>query len=107
VTGGIVMADNGVPAWLAVIGALVLGATVGAVNGILVVLTRINGFIVTLATMTILTGLQYQIVGTATVYTGGQVVAHNGHKWRAKWWTQGEEPGTTGQWGVWEDQGAC
>ncbi|GAB3879236.1 ABC transporter permease [Kibdelosporangium lantanae] len=67
VTGGIVMADNGVPAWLAVIGALVLGATVGAVNGILVVLTRINGFIVTLATMTILTGLQYQIVGTATI----------------------------------------
>jgi ribose transport system permease protein len=67
VAGGIVMADNGVPAWIAVIGALVLGAAVGAINGFLVVLTRINGFIVTLATMTILTGLQYQLVGTRTV----------------------------------------
>jgi ribose transport system permease protein len=67
VAGGMAMADLGVPAWLAVIGALVLGAAVGAINGVLVVLTRINGFIVTLATMTILTGLQYQLVGTTTV----------------------------------------
>ncbi|MFD2469950.1 chitinase [Amycolatopsis silviterrae] len=41
------------------------------------------------------------------VYTGGNVVSHNGHKWTAKWWTQGEEPGTTGQWGVWTDNGGC
>ncbi|MBE8517129.1 family 20 glycosylhydrolase [Amycolatopsis sp. H6(2020)] len=44
---------------------------------------------------------------TTQVYTGGNVVSHNGHKWTAKWWTQGEEPGTTGQWGVWTDNGAC
>jgi ribose transport system permease protein len=67
VAGGIVMAKHGVPAWLAVLGALALGAAAGALNGALVVLTRINGFIVTLATMTILTGLQYQLVGTETV----------------------------------------
>ena len=41
------------------------------------------------------------------VYTGGQIVSHNGRQWRAKWWTQGEEPGTTGPWGVWEDLGPC
>ncbi len=41
------------------------------------------------------------------VYTGGNVVSHNGHKWTAQWWTQGEEPGTTGQWGVWRDNGVC
>ncbi len=41
------------------------------------------------------------------VYPGGNVVSHNGHKWTAGWWTQGEEPGTTGQWGVWTDNGAC
>ena len=41
------------------------------------------------------------------VYTGGNVVSHNGHKWTAQWWTQGEEPGTTGQWGVWKDNGSC
>ncbi|WP_338694339.1 chitinase C-terminal domain-containing protein [Streptomyces sp. Q6] len=40
-------------------------------------------------------------------YGGGTVVSHGGHTWKAKWWTKGEEPGTTGEWGVWQDQGAC
>lgn len=44
---------------------------------------------------------------SSQVYVGGDKVSHNGHEWRAKWWTQGEEPGTTGQWGVWEDLGPC
>ncbi|GLZ76163.1 hypothetical protein Afil01_09700 [Actinorhabdospora filicis] len=43
----------------------------------------------------------------AATYTGGNVVSHKGRNWKAKWWTQNEEPGTTGQWGVWSDQGAC
>lgn len=43
----------------------------------------------------------------STVYVGGDRVSHNGNAWRAKWWTLGEEPGTTGQWGVWEEAGAC
>jgi len=43
----------------------------------------------------------------AAIYIADQLVAHNGHTWRAKWWTQGEEPGTTGQWGVWADRGPC
>lgn len=41
------------------------------------------------------------------VYTGGSTVKHNGHKWTAKWWTQGEEPGATGAYGVWTDSGTC
>ncbi|MFI1822534.1 family 20 glycosylhydrolase [Lentzea sp. NPDC020367] len=41
------------------------------------------------------------------VYVGGDVVSHNGRKWNAQWWTRGEEPGTTGQWGVWRDAGVC
>jgi chitinase len=41
------------------------------------------------------------------VYVKDDVVSHNTHKWTAKWWTQGEEPGTTGEWGVWTDNGAC
>ena len=41
------------------------------------------------------------------VYVKDNVVSHNSHKWTAKWWTQGEEPGTTGEWGVWVDNGAC
>ncbi|MFI0720308.1 carbohydrate-binding protein [Streptomyces sp. NPDC021224] len=43
----------------------------------------------------------------SAVYTGGNEVAHNGHLWKAKWWTTNEEPGTTGEWGVWQDEGAC
>ncbi|MFB8775525.1 chitinase C-terminal domain-containing protein [Streptomyces broussonetiae] len=43
----------------------------------------------------------------ATAYGGGSTVSHQGHDWKAKWWTKGEEPGTTGEWGVWQDLGAC
>ncbi|MFJ4922885.1 glycoside hydrolase family 19 protein [Streptomyces sp. NPDC088725] len=38
------------------------------------------------------------------VYWGGDTASYNGHNWQAKWWTQGETPGTTD---VWADQGAC
>ncbi|WP_159940558.1 MULTISPECIES: glycosyl hydrolase family 18 protein [unclassified Nocardiopsis] len=44
---------------------------------------------------------------SGTVYTGGDVVSHRGSEYRAQWWTQGEEPGTTGEWGVWRLVGAC
>ncbi|HZX05729.1 ABC transporter permease [Kribbella sp.] len=63
----VLMADHGVPAPLALLIGFLLAAVAGLVNGVLVVLTRINGFIVTLATMTVLTGVQYRIVGTRTV----------------------------------------
>ncbi|MGW7097911.1 glycoside hydrolase family 19 protein [Streptomyces sp. NPDC054838] len=43
----------------------------------------------------------------SAVYTNGMSASYAGHNWQAKWWTQGETPGTTGQWGVWSDQGAC
>ncbi|MFF3839361.1 glycoside hydrolase family 19 protein [Streptomyces sp. NPDC001930] len=43
----------------------------------------------------------------SSVYTGGMTASHNGHNWQAKWWTQNETPGTTGEWGVWADQGTC
>ncbi|HEX3781970.1 MAG TPA: ABC transporter permease [Pseudonocardiaceae bacterium] len=60
------MVQVGLPAWLAVICGMLVGAVIGLVNGLLVVLTRINGFIVTLATMTIIDGLRYGVHGTAT-----------------------------------------
>jgi len=64
---GVMMADLGVPAVLGVVVTLVVGAVAGFINGWLVVATRINGFIVTLATMTILSGAQYAIVSTRTI----------------------------------------
>jgi ribose transport system permease protein len=60
------MIEAGLPAPVAVLAALVLGLVVGVVNGLLVVLTRINGFIVTLATMTIIQGLRYGVNGPDT-----------------------------------------
>ncbi|MDX6355446.1 MAG: chitinase [Streptomyces sp.] len=45
-------------------------------------------------------------VATA-IYVNGNQVSWNGHKWQAKWWTTNEQPGTTGEWGVWTDLGAC
>ncbi|MEU3253880.1 chitinase C-terminal domain-containing protein [Streptomyces sp. NPDC006997] len=42
-----------------------------------------------------------------TAYGGGSTVSHQARTWKAKWWTKGEEPGTTGEWGVWQDLGAC
>jgi chitinase len=42
------------------------------------------------------------------VYTAGNQVSQNGHKYTAKWWTQNESPAThSGQWDVWADNGTC
>ncbi|MEV5707230.1 ABC transporter permease [Actinoallomurus sp. NPDC052274] len=64
--GAWLMIAQGWPAPVAVTASLLLGAVVGAVNGLLVVLTRINAFIVTLATMTIVDGLRYGVHGPDT-----------------------------------------
>lgn len=39
---------------------------------------------------------------SAAVYTGGDLVSYQGRQYRAKWWTQGETPGSSD---VWEDLG--
>ncbi|MGW2836518.1 carbohydrate-binding protein [Streptomyces sp. NPDC001493] len=44
---------------------------------------------------------------SSAVYTAGNTVSYGSHTWKAKWWTQNETPGTTGEWGVWQDLGAC
>ncbi|MCY9804544.1 glycosyl hydrolase family 18 protein [Vibrio scophthalmi] len=38
----------------------------------------------------------------ATTYVEGDQVSHDGATWEAGWWTRGDEPGTTGEWGVWK-----
>jgi chitinase len=43
-----------------------------------------------------------------TAYVGGTSVSYNGHKYTAKWWTQGEQPDThSGPDQVWVDNGPC
>ena len=43
---------------------------------------------------------------SSVIYTNGMSVSYQGHKWTAKWWTQGEAPSTGGS-GVWADNGPC
>jgi chitodextrinase len=38
------------------------------------------------------------------VYDAGEIVAHGGHTYRAKWWTRNQEPGAKNS--PWEDLGA-
>ncbi|MBS1692563.1 MAG: ribose ABC transporter permease [Actinobacteria bacterium] len=56
------LAMNGFPAPLAILGALLTGVVIGAVNGVLVARVGLASFIVTLAALTYLRGITY--VGT-------------------------------------------
>jgi len=38
-----------------------------------------------------------------TVYDTGDIVSYGGKTWKAGWYTINEVPGTTGQWGVWQE----
>lgn len=44
-----------------------------------------------------------------TTYVEGDTVMHRNTLWVSGWWTRGEEPGTTGEWGVWTEvkEGSC
>ncbi|MFJ7495894.1 ABC transporter permease [Streptomyces sp. NPDC097727] len=64
---GVLMADSGVPAPIATTLGVLTATVIGLVTGLFIVATRINGFIVTLGTMTILLGAQYRLAGTRTV----------------------------------------
>ncbi|WP_433796517.1 fibronectin type III domain-containing protein [Actinoplanes sp. CA-252034] len=39
------------------------------------------------------------------IYTGGEIVHHDGRVWEAKWWTRNQEPGDPH--GPWRDRGGC
>ncbi|PWK48250.1 carbohydrate binding protein [Actinoplanes xinjiangensis] len=42
---------------------------------------------------------------TSWIYTGGEVVHHEGRLWQAKWWTRNQEPGDP--YGPWHTVGGC
>ncbi|WP_308418775.1 carbohydrate-binding protein [Chitinolyticbacter meiyuanensis] len=44
---------------------------------------------------------------SGNVYTGGNQVSYNGVNYEAKWWTQGDNPSQSGDWGVWKSLGNC
>ncbi|WP_353116150.1 Ig-like domain-containing protein [Microbacterium sp.] len=41
---------------------------------------------------------------TSGIYSAGAAVVHAGHRWTARWWTRGDEPGTGDPW---KDAGVC
>lgn len=63
----VLMADYGVPVWASLLIGVIVASALGAINGLLVVVTGLNGFIVTLGTMTILLGVQYALVQSFTI----------------------------------------
>jgi ribose transport system permease protein len=65
-TSAALMTESQWPAGLALAVGVFVGAAIGLVNGLLVIATKINGFIVTLATMSIIAGVRYGINGTGT-----------------------------------------
>ncbi|TJZ73477.1 hypothetical protein FAZ21_09790 [Chitiniphilus eburneus] len=45
---------------------------------------------------------------TSSVYAAANTkVSYNGHNYQNKWWTQGDNPAQSGEWGVWKDLGSC
>lgn len=42
-----------------------------------------------------------------TAYNGGDTVVYDDHLWEANWWSRGTEPDSGGEWGPWNDLGAC
>ncbi|WP_255992309.1 chitinase [Chitinolyticbacter albus] len=49
----------------------------------------------------------YTAWNSGSVYTGGQRVTYNGVNYEARWWTQGDNPTQSGEWGVWKNIGNC
>lgn len=47
------------------------------------------------------TNIHQNTWNTSDIYNGGDKVIFNGKIYKAKWWTQGEEPGSN-EWGAWE-----
>jgi predicted carbohydrate-binding protein with CBM5 and CBM33 domain len=43
----------------------------------------------------------------SAIYNLDELVSFGGIKWRARWWTHGEQPSTSNTWGVWENLGTC
>ena len=66
---GTVLENTAIPGWLAVVLTVLLGAAVGAVlNGIFVGIFRLSVFVVTLASMTIITGIVLVWTKSASIY---------------------------------------
>ena len=83
---GVVLAQlllvAGLPVGLAALAAVLLGTVLGLVNGLLVTLLKINSFMATLGSMTVLGGLAFLLTGGRTLFgpeLAGLVFLANGY----------------------------
>ncbi|RAL24564.1 fibronectin type III domain-containing protein [Thermoflavimicrobium daqui] len=53
------------------------------------------------------TTCQYPAWNATTAYSGGNRVSYNGKNYEAKWWTQGDQPDQSGEWGPWKYISDC
>lgn len=58
-------------------------------------------FLLCCFSVTVSAASDYPVWEATTIYNNGEIVTHEGEYWEAQWWTQNQEPGTTGQWGPW------
>lgn len=74
---GTLLESTSVPGWLAVILTVIVGAVVGGVlNGIFVGIFRLSVFVVTLASMTILTGFILVWTKSASIYVDDPIASY-------------------------------
>lgn len=69
-TAVVLMSEHGTPWPLAIVLALVIGSAAGAFNGVLVSFLGGTPFIITLATGTMFTGVEYLLTGQKTLFEG-------------------------------------
>ncbi|KIF51425.1 chitinase C-terminal domain-containing protein [Vibrio owensii] len=48
-----------------------------------------------------------EVWDSSKVYNGGDQVQHEGNAYKARYWTQNSNPAQAGEWGEWENLGAC
>ena len=73
---GMVMSNlyyAGIPDWLCIFAGLITGLLIGLINGWLVAYVKINSFIVTLCSMTVLRGVILLVMNSKTLYGFGKL----------------------------------
>lgn len=68
VTG--LMVESGLPVWLAVIIVILIGATIGVVNGLIITKLKVNAVVATLGTGSIVVGLNYSYAQGVPIASG-------------------------------------
>ena len=70
-------------------------AVAATLCGVMVITSAATGKSIVPTSVTVFAASEWN---ASSVYTGGDEVTYNGSTYRAKWWTQGETPGSAAVW---------